>query len=171
LERGAQARDEKVKNLIVNYTMITMSLFEEVFSAAASTMSEALAAGASAMTEALGGGSREGSAEKVSKEVTPKVSKGVAQTFAKMRKEMAEQFFAGSKSFDEFIRDPSFDEGVRIVESHRFKLPNLTEPLSDEDLASYLALLKAQDPEMGRMLQELAEWQKTTPHFSKEESP
>jgi hypothetical protein len=168
-------RDEKVKNLIVNYSMIMMGIFGGVFETLATKMSEAMVAGTTAMAQALAGttgaptaeeSENKISEEELRKKVGSQVSEGVKQMFSKMRSEVADKLSANEDSLNESIADPSFDEGIRIVEGYDFELPKLTEALSDNDLASYLTLLSKEDPELGKMFRELSEWQKTTPKLS-----
>jgi succinate dehydrogenase flavin-adding protein (antitoxin of CptAB toxin-antitoxin module) len=52
---------------------------------------------------------------------------------------------------------------VKIVESFDFKLPRLTEQLSDDDLSKYMALLSNKDAKFAKMLQKLAVWQEKVP--------
>ena len=49
------------------------------------------------------------------------------------------------------------------MEKYDFGLPKLTEKLSDEDLASYVVLLKSGDAKLGEMFQELGRWQENMP--------
>ena len=161
-------RDEKVENLITNLSMIMTGMFEGVFAAIAAGLAAALAKTVEGLTEAVDS-TDQGSARRRRKllavdpvsEADPKVR----EVFSRLRKEVAEGFSHRNRSFKEFIKDPAFDEGVRIVESHNPWLPRLTEPLSDADLAAYVALMQNGDPEVVRMMQELGEWQKTTPRF------
>lgn len=166
-------RDDKVENLIVNHTMIAMSLFEGAFTAMAAGMAEAVSKTGDALAHALGGAESSTSASRTAagnpaSGVGAGVTEKTAQVFSEIRKETVAAIPAKDPAFKKFIKDPSFDEGVRIVESHNFKLPRLTERLSDADLAGYMALIRREDKELSGMLQELAEWQKRTPQFKRE---
>jgi len=161
-------RDEKVENLIINFSMIMAGMFEGVFAALAEGLTTALTKTVDALTEAVdsadqGSGRRRRRLPAVDpvSEADPKVR----EVFSRLRKEVAEGFSHRNRSFRRFIKDTAFDEGVRIVESHNLGLPRLTEPLDDADLAGYVALMQNGDPEVVRMMQELGEWQKTTPRF------
>ena len=161
-------RDEKVENLITNFSMIMAGMFEGVFAALAEGLATALTKTVDALTEAAdsadqGSGRRRRRLPAVDpvSEADPKVR----EVFSRLRKDVAEGFSHGNRSFQRFIKDPAFDEGVRIVESHNPGLPRLTEALTDADLAGYVALMQNGDPEVVRMMQELGEWQKTTPRF------
>ena len=157
-------RDEKVENLVTNFSMIMMGMFEGVFSAMASSLTTVLTKTAEALTEAIDEG--QPAPKKLPKpEPEAEVNAKMKEVFEGLRKEVAEGFSHKDESFRKFIRDPAFDRGVRIVESHTFKLPRLTEHLTDSDLAGYVALIQNGDAELSKMMQELGEWQKTTPRF------
>jgi hypothetical protein len=161
-------RDEKVENLVTNFSMIMMGMFEGVFAALAAGMATALSKTADALTEALDSPDgntppRKPAAPDVDKEVKTKVK----EVFSGLRKEVAEGFSNKDNRFKEFIKDPAFDDGIRIVESHRLKLPSLTEPLTDSELAGYVDLIQKGDPEISKLMQELGEWQKSTPRFGR----
>ncbi len=163
------SRDDKVENLVFNFSMIMMGMFEGVFAAMAAGMATALSKTADALTEAIDSGSGSPHAHKPqATDVDAEVNAKVKDVFAGLRKEVAEGFSHKDKSFKTFIKDPAFDDGVRIVESHRLKLPRLTESLTDSDLVSYVDLIQNGDPDMTKLMQDLGEWQKTTPRFNKE---
>ncbi len=157
-------RDEKVENLVLNFSMIMMGMFEGAFAALAAGMAETLSKTADALTEALDGSTP---AKKAPANVGQEANSKVKEVFSGLRKEVAEGFASKKGSFKSFIRDPAFDEGVRIVESHRLKVPRLTEPLSDSDLSEYASLIQREDPGVTKLMQELGEWQKTTPKFGR----
>jgi hypothetical protein len=159
------SRDEKVENLVINFSMIMMGMFEGVFAAMAAGMATALSQTADALTEALDSGNPALSKRPKAEDVDAEVKTKVKEVFSGLRNEVAEGFAGKDKKFKEFIKDPAFDAGVRIVESHNLKLPRLTEPLSDSDLAGYVTLIQNGDPEVAKMMQELGEWQKDTPRF------
>ncbi len=162
------SRDEKVENLVLNFSMIMMGMFEGVFAALAAGMTTALEKTADALVEALD--SKEASKKPpghVKLATESEVNTKVKEVFSGLRKEVAEGFANRDSSFKKFIRDPAFDEGVKIVERHKLKLPPLTGPLSDDQLAAYVNLIQNEDPETAKMMQELGEWQKSTPQFTK----
>jgi len=166
----ALTRDEKAENLVLNYSMIMMALFEGTFETLASKMSEAVVAGATAMSEALADGTGpEKGAVKPPPNVGPEVTEGVEQMFSKMRSEVRDRMSAGDETFEKFLKDPRFAKGIKIAEGYEFGLPKLTEPLSDGDIAAYLTLVGKQDRKLGKMLHELGEWQSTMPRLSKDE--
>jgi len=166
--REGPTRDEKVENLVTNFSMIMMGMFEGVFAAMASGLASALTKTAEALTDSFEG------SDAPHKKPMPSapdpyadVRTKVKEAFAGLRKEVAEGFSRKDESFRSFIKDPSFDRGVEIVESHHLKLPPLTTSLSDDDLAEYVVLIQNGDPEMAQMMQELGDWQKTTPRFER----
>jgi len=159
-------RDEKVENLITNFSMIMMGMFEGVFATMASGLASAMTKAAETLTDSLdGGGAPRRRTRASSIEAEAEAAARMKTVFSDLRKEVAEGFSNKDESFRTFIRNPAFDAGIRIVERHRLQLPPLTEPLSDSDLTRYVALIQNGDPEMARMMQELGEWQKTTPRF------
>jgi hypothetical protein len=160
-------RDEKVENLITNFSMIMMGMFEGVFATIASGLADALTKTAEALTSSMDGGDPPSKVKAPLRDTGPEVDAKIREVFSSLRKEVAEGFSNKDEKFERFIRDPTFDEGVRIVESHKLKLPPLTEHLSDSDLAGYVTMIQNEDPELAKMMQELGEWQKTTPRFEK----
>jgi hypothetical protein len=158
-------RDEKVENLVMNFSMIMMGMFEGVFTALASGMADALATTTNALTEALDGTGGASQRTKSSADVNTEVGRKLKEVFSGLRKEVAEGFSNKNQAFKNLIKDPSFDQGIRIVESHQLKLPRLTEPLADADLSGYAHLIQSEDPEVSNMMKELGEWQKSTPKF------
>jgi hypothetical protein len=158
-------RDEKVENLLVNFSMIMMGMFEGVFAALAAGMADSLTKTAEALTEAMDSGKGATHLDKTNVSAGAEVNSKVKDVFAGLRKEVAEGFSNKDAKFQAFIKDSAFDEGIRVVERHRLKVPSLTERLSDADLAEYVNLIQAEDPEVAKMMQELGEWQKTAPRF------
>ena len=163
-------RDEKIKNLIQNHSLIFMGMFEEAFSDIAEKMTEALAAGAGAMADALGGTSAgtdasPGSAivKEAKEKITPEVRAQIGMVFSDLREEMTSQWPKNEAVFRQYISDPAFDRGIRIVEGYDFGRPKLTEELSDQVLASYVFLVKSSDLEIAKMFKELADWQNGLP--------
>jgi len=164
-------RDEKVENLVINFSMIMMGMFEGVFTALATGLTAALSETAGALTGALDGegkGTPERKPKAAAVDQEAEVNSKMKEVFSGLRKEVSEGFSKKGGSFRRFIKDPTFDEGVRIVEKHQLKLPRLTEPLTDTDLAGYVSLIQTGDPEVSKMMQELGDWQKTTPKFGQE---
>lgn len=165
---GALTRDEKVENLVTNFSMIMMGMFEGVFAAMASGLTSMLTKTAEALADSMDAGEAPPRRRHpTSPEPEAEVDSKIKEVFSGLRKEVTEGFSDKGGRFLAFIKDPSFDAGVKIVESHRLKLPPMTEPLSDEDLAGYVSLIQNGDPEVAAMMQELGEWQKTTPRFER----
>jgi hypothetical protein len=163
----ADTRDQKVENLLFNFSMIMMGMFEGAFAAMAEGMAKAFSATAEALTDALDSSGSSTTRKKASADMAAELSTKMKDAFAGLRKEVSEGFSGGSKPFKEFIKDSSFDEGVKIVESHELKLPPLTASLTDSELAGYVELIQSGDPELAKMMAELGEWQKTTPRFER----
>ncbi len=171
-KKGSPTRDEKAENLVLNYSMILMSAFEDAFVKLASTMSEALVKRSEAMAEATGaslGGTPGGTArgktktEGLAGQARAKTSKSVKEAFAEMKAKARSEIPLDDGSLKEFMKAPAFDEGIKIVERYEFGLPKLTERLSDEEFVAYPALFNQSDPEFVKMSKELSEWQKSVP--------
>jgi hypothetical protein len=151
-------RDEKVENLVTNFSMIMMGMFEGAFTAMAAGLAEVMSGAAEAIS---------GSPSAISKSDRAEMDAKLRDVFTGLRKEVSEGFAHKNEKFLAFIKDPAFDEGVRIVESHDLGIPKLTERLTDGDLARYVALIQKEDPRLTKMMAELGEWQKTTPRFDR----
>ena len=159
------SRDEKLENLIVNHSLIFVGMFEEAFADIAEKMTEAIGAGMAAAAGALASSETHAAARvgKKMKKVTPEVRAEIEQAFSGMHEEMAAQWPKNPKTFKQYISGPKFDKGIAIVEKYDFKRPKLTEKLSDEELASYIFLVKSGNAEIGKMFKELADWQSGLP--------
>ena len=157
-----RTREEKLENIIVNYSMIFMGVFEDAFSMFAEKMTEAMGDLAGGLADALAPGSSSGKDRQPLK-VPPEIGEGIRHVFSEIREEVESQLPKDSGSFKEYVSSPVFDKGIEIVERYDFHRPNLTQRLSDEALASYVFLLQSGDKELGLMFEELAEWQKELP--------
>jgi hypothetical protein len=169
-------RDEKIENLLFNYSMILMATFEEAFANLASTMTDALAKTGAAMTEVMTssfGVSNEGEVDNGPSmkldDLGPRTSEKVKEAFAEIRTQAGADFSTKDASIRKIVQDPASDEAVRIVEKFDFKIPRLTERLSDDDMTKYMALLKKEDPQLMKMLKQLAVWQEKLPKPAAEE--
>jgi len=158
--RPATAREEKLENLITNYSMIFMGMFEEGFSAVAERLTEAMSEATGAIVDSLAG---TGKGKKLKGAITPSVKAEIGNLFSGIREEMSSQWPKNAALFKAYVADPAFDRGIEIVERHDFGRPKLTKKLSDEVLASYVFLLQSGDKEVGGMFKELAEWQARLP--------
>jgi hypothetical protein len=166
---GSLKRDEKVKNLILNHSLISMGMFEDAFADLAEKMTEAMAEMGAAAVDALAMSMSPGSGRgpgidprKVSDAVSPQIRSQIGRLFSEIREEIASQW-PTDRVFKDYIANPAFDKGVEIVEKYDFGRPKLTEDVGDNILASYLFLLQSGDKELGKMFKELAEWQTTLP--------
>ena len=153
------SRDEKVENLVTNFSMIMMGIFEGVFTAMAAGLADAMAGAAEAIS---------GNPNVVTRSEKAQMDAKLRDVFGGQRKEVSEGFANKNEKFRQFINDPAFDRGVDIVEGNDVGLPRLTEHLTDEDLARYVVLIQKEDPKLAKMMAELGEWQKTTPRFNDE---
>jgi len=168
----APTRDELVTNLLTNMVMIFASMFEQTFAGLATEMSK-LTAGMSevmgnAMVEGLSGSGEDREAvrkatAKSAAEMHPKISSGIKEMFSEIRKEISSKMPGDTPELRSYLVDPTLNKGIRIVADYDFGRPKLTERLSDEELASYLVLLKSGDQKVGKMFKELGEWQETLP--------
>jgi hypothetical protein len=166
-ESKGLTRDQKVENLVFNFSMIMLGMFEGAFAAMAEGMATALSKTADALTDALDASGNAAPPRRDGSGMGAEVNVKVKEAFSGLRNEVKEGFSGGSKPFKEFIKDPAFDEGIRIVEGHRLTLPPLTTSLTDSELSGYVEMIQGGDPEMAKMMAELAEWQKKTPKFER----
>jgi len=156
---GGQSRDEKLENLIMNHSMIFMSIFDEAFSAIADKMTEGSG-------EHMSDSNSSGTADvgkKAGQEIAPEVRAQIGYVLSGIREEMASQWPKDASAFTQYASSPAFDKGIEIVEKYDFGRPKLTEKLTDEALASYVFLLQSGDKELGKMFRELADWQSDLP--------
>lgn len=160
-----RTREEKLENIIVNYSMIFMGVFEEAFSMFAEKMTEAMGDLAGGLAEALAPSSSGSSSgeDRQPLKVPPEIGEGIRHVFSEIREEVESQLPKDSSGFKEYVSSPVFDKGIEIVERYDFHRPNLTQRLSDEALASYVFLLQSGDKELELMFKELSEWQKGLP--------
>ncbi|MDA4111846.1 MAG: hypothetical protein OK439_04865 [Thaumarchaeota archaeon] len=153
---------------MTNYTILFVSMFEEVFSTIAVGMTEATAGMGAAIAEAMSGESDGGTAakkqmEKIKSQIGPEVSGQIKQLFSGIRKDVSSKMSESIPESKSYFANPTFDHGIAIVEKYDFALPRFTEKLSDDDLASYLVLLKSGDETLGKMFGELGSWQQSLP--------
>lgn len=155
-KRKGLSRDEKLRNLIVNQSLIFMGLLEEGFSDLAEKMTAALSEGTAAIADALG-------SKSTLPELSPALRAEIAGLVSEMRDEITSQWPKSAGLFSKYVSGKAFDRGIEIVDSYDFHRPRLTEELSDGVLASYVFLLKSGDEKLTRMFRELSEWQRGLP--------
>ena len=168
---GGLTRDEKVMNVILNHSLISMGVFEEAFADLAEKMTEGMATVGVAMVDSIAksvsGNPKLGpglDSRKISDEVSPEIRSQIGMLFSGIREEIAGQW-PTDRVFNDYIANPAFDKGIEIVERYDFGgRPKLTEKLGDDVLASYLFLLQSGDKELGKMFKEIAEWQTGLPN-------
>ena len=152
-------REKKIMNSIVNTSVILMGTMMGSF---AEVMVKATGVMASGVAEAIDG---EGG-EKISKEFAeklPKVDEKMKTMISDMRKEVYAQL--GQKKIRPPLSDPAYDAGPKIIEKYDFGLPELTEELSDNELAQYTQLLVSEDPSFVEMFKKLTDWMNALPKF------
>jgi hypothetical protein len=165
-------RDERAANLMTNYAMLFASLFEGAFADIAVKMSEATVGMGEAIADAMSKGLSEGSGgsemvkrtKKAGPEIRPDVSGQIKKMFSGIRDEVSSKMSENAPELKAYLANPAFDQGIAIVEKYDFGRPKFTERLSDEDLASYLVLLKSGDEALGKMFTELGQWQESLPN-------
>jgi hypothetical protein len=157
----AEDRETKVMNIMCNTSILLMSLMTEAFSDLFTKMAEGLV---HAVTTSLGA-SEEGTKEGIEKiqDLKTKIPQQLREQMITMKTDISNQLQAKKHDIQTLIADSCFDKGITIVESFRTQLPKLTQDLDELSLLSYIALLKANDPQCTKMFQELAEWIKTIP--------
>jgi uncharacterized protein (DUF305 family) len=162
LVKGTQNdREEKILNVMINTSILLMSLMTEAFSDLFAGMTEG-------MVQAVGSGlgmseesTKQGS-EKM-RNLTTKIPQEVRTQMMSMKTDIRKQFQEKKPEIQHLFADPVFDKGIAIAESSVMRLPRLTEDLDEVSLLGYLALLKAEDPQCTEMFQALMEWMKTVP--------
>jgi len=162
--QGATGRDERIMNLVLNTSVILMSVMLGVVTKALVGVAGAMGSG---MAEAFGG---EGAKNKMDAEIKqnvgeqmPKVDAKIAAMMADMRKKVYVQFEEKRKEIEPMLSDPAFDAGPQIVEKYDFKLPKLTEEIDDVTLARYAQLLVTEDPNFAKMFKEITAWMNALP--------
>lgn len=159
--RGIE-REEKLENLIKNYSMIMMGMFEEGLEELADRLTGAMAGAAGASLEAIGDTKAAEGVRSIGT-LPPQIRFEIEAAFADIREEIASQWPKNSKVFTKYVSSPAFDKGIEIVESYDFNRPKLTEDLSDELVASYVFLMLGGDRKLTKMVKELGEWQEGLP--------
>lgn len=126
-------RDEKIKNLITNHTLIFMGMFEEAFSTIAEKLTETMSLAGSAIADAIAGsGTGQEIKEMAKADIAPEVRREIERAFSEIREEMASQWPKNPEVFNRYISNPDFDKGILIVEKFDFGRPKITERLDDQ---------------------------------------
>ena len=92
VSRRKLTRDEKVENLVTNFSMIMMGMFEGAFAAMASGLASALTRTAEALTESFGREGEHATPAPAPPEPEAEVSAKVREVFTSLRKEIEEGF-------------------------------------------------------------------------------
>jgi len=154
-------REEKILNVMVNTSILLMSLMTEAFSDLFAGMTEGMVQAVGSSLGMSEEDTKQGS-EKM-RNLTTKIPQEVRAQMMSMKTDIRKQFQERKPEIQHLLIDPVFDKGIVIAESSATRLPKLTENLDEVSLLGYLALLKAEDPRCTKMFQALMEWMKTVP--------
>jgi hypothetical protein len=153
-------RKDKIMNSIVNTTVLLMGTTMGAFT---QIMVNATGALASGMTEAFG---ENVAVEKVNSEINqklPEVEEKMNSIISGIRKDIYSQLALQKQEIESLLSDPIFEIGPKIIEKYDFKLPRLTQKLSDNTLAQYSQMLVNEDKNFVTMFKELMEWISSLP--------
>lgn len=150
--RPLPAREEKLRNLLTNYSAIFMGVFEEPLTALVDMMADAPSSPA--------GSGRSAKSREV---ITPQARALISDVASELRQEASSGLTRDPRAFKRYVSGAAFDRGLQIVEEHDFGRPRLTESLSDDVLASYIFLLLSGDKDLTRMFRDIAEWKAGLP--------
>lgn len=150
--------DEKIMNIIINTSILLMSVMMGGLTKIVVNVGSAMS---SAMAGAVGGQEADGKVKEI--EQLPEADQKIKALVSDMRKDIYAQFEQKRKEIEPMLSDPAFDLGPKIIEKYEFKLPKLTEELSDATLAQYARLLVREDPNFVKMFKELSSWMNTLP--------
>jgi len=155
--KPAQDRESKILNIMVNTSVLLMSLMTDAFSGAFAEMAAGMA---EAVATGLGGTDKEQTEREKIKQVKTEIPKQMVTQVIQMKADMIQQLEAKKNELGKKIADPKFDAGIGIVERYDFGIPKMTQDLNEVALLKYIALLKANDAQCTKMFQELMEWMK-----------
>lgn len=161
VQTNGQDRQTKILNIMMNTSLLMISLFTEAFSDVFSKMATGMV---NAVTTSLG------VPEENTKDMSEKMDsmktelpKQLIEQIVTMKADINKQLASKKEEIQKIIGDPKFDEGITIVENYDFGLPKLYQDLDEISLFKYIALLKTNDPQFSKMFQELMEWMKNVP--------
>lgn len=149
--RAVSAREERLRNLLTNYSAIFMGVFEEPLTALIDTMAVAPSSPHS------------GPAAKLRDAITPQARAMLSDLASELLEEASSNLPRDPRAFKRYVSGAAFDRGLEIVEEHDFGRPRITERLSDEVLTSYVFLLLSGDRELTRMFRDIAGWKAGLP--------
>jgi hypothetical protein len=159
LQTNAVQADE-IMYAMANTSVILMSLMMGAFSQIAVTMTGAMASG---MAEAMGGKEAGEEVTQEFKQKSPEVDDKIKATISDIRKDIYAQMKQKSQGLQQFLSNPTFEEGPKIINKYIFNLPKLTEELDNNALAKYSQLLIKEDEQFAKMFKELTEWLSSLP--------
>jgi hypothetical protein len=155
-----EVQTNEIMYAMANTTVILMSLMMGAFSQIAVTMTGAMASG---MVEAMGGKEAGEEVTQEFKQKGPEVDDKIKATISDIRKDIYAQMKQKSQGLQQFLSNPTFEEGPKIINKYNFNLPKLTEELDDAALAKYSQLLISEDKQFATMFKELTEWLSSLP--------
>jgi hypothetical protein len=142
----------KTTTAMRNLMMVQMSLMAVAMESALKHVSSTFA---SALSEVFGG---DADPEGVKQQIAQKIDGKLVAEIAETRKGFQP---APQEELDELRARYPEEEVAKldaIQEKHNLPLPRLTQELSDEELAAYLALALADDEKVGDYLQDMMGW-------------
>jgi hypothetical protein len=155
---STQNRESKILNIMVNTSLLLMTLMTDAFSDAFAGM----AAGMMQAVTAVGEGAEKAPTTKETMErIKTEFPKQMRTQMLAMKTDMQKQLQAKKDDITGKIADPKFDAGITIAERYDIGIPPLTQDLDERSLLYYITLLKANDASCTKMFQELMEWMKT----------
>ena len=153
-----QDRETKILNIMLNTSLLLMTLmtdaFSDVFARMATGMAKAVAAG-------VGDPDKEPVTKEAIQRMKTEFPKQMITQMLQMKTDMKKQLRAKQDEIGKKIADPRFDAGITIAERYDVGVPNLTNDLDEQSLLCYITLLKGNDASCTKMFQELMAWMKT----------
>ena len=153
-----QDRESKILNIMLNTSILLMTLmtdaFSDAFAGMAAEMAQTVAAG-------VAGTDKAPTTKETFQRMKTEFPKETITQIIQMKTDMKKQLEAKKDVVRKKSTDPKFDQGITIAEQYDVGVPSLTGDLDEQSLLNYLVLLKAQDASCTKMFQELMEWMKT----------
>ena len=144
-------------NLMLNTSVLLMSLMTDAFSDAFAGMAQGMAAAVSSVA----GADKEPAANEAFQRVKTEFPKQMITEMLQMKTDMKKQLQGKKDEIRGKIADPKFDAGITIAERYDAGVPSLTHDLDEQSLLRYITLLKASDAMCTKMFQELMALMKT----------
>ena len=112
---------DQIMYAMANTSVILMSLMMGAFSQVAVSMTGAMASG---MAEAMGGKEAGEKVNQEFKQTGPEVDDKIKATISDMRKEIYAQMKQKSKELQQFLSNPTFEEGPKIISKYNLTCQN-----------------------------------------------